>query len=211
MQKNHLWLSIFILLGSCTVVEQFTGAEEKQNPATLLAVLLATQGSSSTSAFVGHVYVTNSAYNGNLGGVSGADAKCNSADANKPGSGTYKAMIVQGTTRRACSTANCTSSSENIDWVFKPGAQYYRSNRTTLIGTASSAGIFASAVWDTGETRFWTGLGSDWTNSANHCLSWTSGDNGQAGSYGLTDGTTSAMDCTGSGGWGNSYLLCVLQ
>ncbi|HLD45750.1 MAG TPA: DUF1554 domain-containing protein, partial [bacterium] len=63
------------------------------------------------------IFVTDATYNGNLGGVAGADALCE-ADANKPATGTYKALIVDGVARVACTTANCGGGAgENIDWV----------------------------------------------------------------------------------------------
>ncbi|MCB1194511.1 MAG: DUF1554 domain-containing protein, partial [Leptospiraceae bacterium] len=61
--------------------------------------------SSSTTSTTKKMYLTTTSYNGNLGGISGADTKCQSEY-----SGT-KALVV-GTSRRACTTSNCTNSSE---------------------------------------------------------------------------------------------------
>ena len=48
-----------------------------------------------------------------------ADQKC-SDDVDKPSTGTYNAMVVAGTTRRACSSANCGGGTgEHIDWVLQ--------------------------------------------------------------------------------------------
>ena len=56
---------------------------------------------------------------GNLGGIAGADAVCNS-DAAKPSitPNIYKAMIVDGTTRKASTTTNAGDG--QIDWVLLP-------------------------------------------------------------------------------------------
>ena len=86
----------------------------------LVALLACSDGS---TVRVGKtLFVTAAGYNGNLGGVSGADAKC-MADANKPSDGkTYKAMLTDGSTRIACTSANCTTSgnAEHLGWVLHP-------------------------------------------------------------------------------------------
>lgn len=127
------------------------------------------------------IYVTNSVYNGNLGGVSGADTKCNVADANKPsGSGTFKALLVDSGSsllRRACSTANCAGSgtgvAENIDWVLRPNITYLRGQDSLPVFTANFNGVFdfgagnftnpihssAFSVW----TGINFGVGGQWT------------------------------------------------
>lgn len=104
-----------------------------------------TSTDSSASSSSKKMFVTSSTYDGNLGGITGADAKCQS-DSNKPSTGTYKALIVDGETRIACQTANCSGgASENQNWVLKPNTAYVRTDGTA-IGTTNSAGIFASAL-----------------------------------------------------------------
>lgn len=129
------------------------------------------------------IFLTSSAYTGNLGGIAGADAKCNSAG-NKPNGSTYKAMIAASGVRVACTTANCGGGAgEHIDWVLYPTTQYTRPDNTA-IGTTTANGIFAfslTASISTASQSPWTGLGADWTTSSN-CSSWGStGGNGQAG------------------------------
>jgi hypothetical protein len=76
--------------------------------------------------------------------LAAADAACMS-DANKPsGGGIYKALLASSV-RRACTSANCGSSGigENLGWVLKPSADYYRADGTTKIGTTTAAAVFA--------------------------------------------------------------------
>lgn len=144
------------------------------------------------------IFITAAPHNGDFdtgsGGAAGADAFC-MADANYPGTGTYKAMIVVGSlSRTACSTANCSGgSSEHIDWVLSPNTMYYRDNETTEIGETNSAGIFTfpltNAFASTFETT-WTGMLGDWTADTT-CTGWSDGTGGDIGTYGDTNDTSS--------------------
>ncbi|MCB1200942.1 MAG: DUF1554 domain-containing protein [Leptospiraceae bacterium] len=162
------------------------------------------------------IFVTDATYNGNLGGFSGADDKCNS-DGNKPsGGGTYKAMLVDGTNRRACSTANCSGGTEeHIDWVLKPNKKYVRSDGTTEIFTTNENGIFVfgtptNAISETTEYA-WTALFGNWTSYTTHCASWSAttgntilGNADRVNSNAIQFGTPQA--CSNS-----AHLYCVEQ
>jgi len=166
------------------------------------------------------IFVTSNAFQGNIGGGAGsgiqrADNMCNS-DPNKPDSNTYKAMIVDGTNRRACSTSNCIDPNENIDWVFKPNTDYYRPNGTYLF-TTNSAGIvttdIANPILAGSNYPYWTGLASDWTISPSaHCNNWTDNLSSYAGKVGSSNATnsywysSSALFCSSL-----NALLCVEQ
>lgn len=162
------------------------------------------------------IFVTSNTTNGNLGGVSGADSFCNS-DPNKPNSSNYKAMIVSGAIRRACTSANCLTlgTAEHIDWVLKPSVVYQRSD-STIIATTTTEGVFSfnltNSVKGGVASAIWTGLASDWTNDSNHCLNWTSAnaiDTGRAGD----DGHVSSFAINRSNVACNSSipLYCVEQ
>lgn len=154
------------------------------------------------------IFVTTSAfYNGNLGGASGADTKC-MTDASKPNSSTYKAMIADGSTRRACTTANCSGGiSENLGWVLLPNQAYVRSDGVTPIATTNSAAIFTfpltNAIQASG-TNIWTGLAIDFTNNGpGTCTGWTTtAGNGSSGTSGATNNTSinavASQPCGGS-------------
>jgi len=140
------------------------------------------------------IFVTQTAYTGAMGGVSGVDARCTS-DANKPTTGTYKAMVVSDAVRRACSTSYCTGSvTENIDWVLRSNITYTRTDGTTPIFTSNFATVFNFAGGnfvnpiDTVSQDVWTGInfgvGGQWTidGGPGHCNNWTG--NGTNGVYG---------------------------
>ncbi len=172
-----------------------------------------------TNSTTKRIFVTATTYTGNLGGVTGADAKC-AADTNKPSNGTYKALISDGTARIACTTANCSGgATEHTGWVLSASKQYTRADGT-VIGTTNSAGIFdftttlTSAV-STTTANVWTGLEQNWTSSTNDCVDYTSAA-GPGGNYSAI-GNTNATDATAikktlASGCENSYALyCVEQ
>lgn len=172
------------------------------------------QSSSTTSK---KIFQTTSQYDGNLGGVTGADSKCNS-DAGKPaGGGTYKALIASGTTRRACTTLGCTGGcGEGSSWVLKPNTTYIQGFGTNqTIGTTTSAAIFAfplSAVMGDQTSVSFTGLTKDWTNHSNNCTEWT---NNTAGTGRVGDDTQTISDAISSGNTACTTttvnLFCVEQ
>ncbi|MCX7633600.1 MAG: DUF1554 domain-containing protein [Turneriella sp.] len=131
------------------------------------------------------MFLTQTKYNGALGGVSGADAKCNS-DPAKPGAGTYKAFIRAGTHRRACTSNHCESGkqSEHINWVLQPNTYYTRPDGTWVFKTYPDRGVFQIyfnrlVTNDTNDAReFWSGMDYDWNHAANDpsldtCDDWT--------------------------------------
>lgn len=165
--------------------------------------------------------------NGNLAsgysnGIAGADARC-SADANKPSTGTYKALLTDGTgspNRRACLNANCSSGpSEGIDWVLRANTAYFRADFTP-IATTNANKIFAFSLTNAiqggasaGQT-VWLDLGSDWRSvSTLHCGQWTIGSNVDSG--GVVDPTlTNSSAISGGSTTCNATtkkLYCVEQ
>lgn len=126
---------------------------------------------------------------GNMGGVLGADALCQSSAA-KPGVGNYKALLADGT-RRACLTANCSTESENLNWVMRPNTTYYQSDGETVIATTNAAGIFTfpllNPVVGLGHPNY-TGLNADWTTGS-HCSNWTNSSSAMNGTLGFADST----------------------
>jgi hypothetical protein len=159
--------------------------------------------------------VTN--YQGNFGGVAAADTIC-AADTNNPGDGTYKAMVVAGTDRRACTSSNCTTSgaAEHIDWVLQASSVYTRVDGT-VIGTTNSVGLLNFPLQNSllpGAGFAWahTGLGRfDW-NTSHNCSNWTS----NAGSPTLTSAGephSIGSDFIRAGGWCDTQggIYCVEQ
>lgn len=121
------------------------------------------------------IFVTDATFNGNFGGIAAADVKCNE-DLSKPKNGLYKAMLVDGVTRRACATDNCGGSQASIDWVMRPNYQYIRADGTTPIGTANKYGTLNFPLTNsitTVSTSVWTGLSPNWRDGLDSCINWT--------------------------------------
>jgi len=171
--------------------------------------------------FSGYIKTTG----GKANAVASADSLC-MTDANKPaGGGTYKAMLVDGVNRVACTTANCSGGvSEHVDWVFKPNTLYVRSDGITAVVTMGANGIWdfglngntnlLTNAFDSAASTYWTGLEWNWTSvSAQMCGgSWASGLNGDLGDFGNGDRTNAGV----IGGGANfcnlaRNLLCVQQ
>ncbi len=165
-------------------------------------------------------FITASAPNGNLSGVSGADSLC-MGDANYPGTGSYKAMIADSS-RHACTTANCSGgASENLDWVLLPNTIYTRADGSTVIGTTNNAGIWLPPLDNTYDlpvgsnsaARIWVGQMDDWTNDPIlNCNNWTDGTMGSGGRHARRDAIDSqAINFSNQLCSDNNALLCVEQ
>ncbi|TGM47713.1 DUF1554 domain-containing protein [Leptospira biflexa] len=182
------------------------------------------------------VFVTASTYDGNLQGGSangpaGADAKCN-ADANKPSTGSFKAMLTTDAgARRACDgTANCTNAAENIDWVFQFGRNYIRASDSAFLFTPNSAGILPATsnefstspytmahAFDSGVLKtYWTALSTSPSDqwrvasaaSTYNCSNWTSSAVTAPASNGGRVGNSNATNYTAFRN-GSSGLSCA--
>ncbi|MGC4089494.1 MAG: DUF1554 domain-containing protein [Polyangiaceae bacterium] len=176
----------------------------------------ASGGSGGTGGVAGKViYLTSTPKKANFSGITGADAECN---ANPPVAGTYKALIVDGTTRVACTSANCTTggASEGVGWVLAPSTTYVRPDGT-VIGTTTAAGVFTfplSAGLGLGGIPYWTGLAADWTTSVDTCTGWTEVAANVFANQGLGDAVTSdalmgtSVSCANLSG---AVFACVQQ
>lgn len=191
-RKSILKFNLTLILLSVIVTGVACG-KDKDNNDTLIGTMLVALNTNIGCINKDHckMYVTKSNAVLNVG-ISGLDNQCNS-DENKPsGSGTYKAMVADGTNRNACTYANCATggTSEHIDWVLKPNKEYRRADGTTVIGNTSVNGIFESDLTNevlsvvTGTNFTITGLNANWTNSVNDCSNFsTTGANVAFGSH----------------------------
>jgi hypothetical protein len=119
------------------------------------------------------IFITNSVYDGDLGGLSGADAKCNS-DASKPSSPTgvqYKALL--------------RDNAATVD-----GINYYRIDNSTIIAQATGAELVGYAdlintisPYPDVEVNVWTGA-----EPLQNCDNWTNADS--VGFFGYGDAST---------------------
>ncbi len=185
-----------------------------------LALLLARSTQAEAAALDDfRIFLTAATTAGNTGGIGGADSICNN-DVNRPSARNYKALLVDGVNRRACTTANCPGgTAEHIDWVLYANKRYFRSDGTTSLFTANDAGIFvfgnlSNAMTGTANS-YYTGFSSagDWTSSGSNCLLWannTSGNIGRTGTGTFTNYST-LRDASNTTCDTVLKLLCVEQ
>lgn len=133
------------------------------------------------------IFITSDEFLGDINGngIEQADEECNN-DPAKPDLSTYKAMLVDGIHRNACTNPDCTPSGGSIDWVLLPNTQYIRPDGT-VIGTTNSNAIFESPLDNSPEdvgVAFWIGFEQDWTDSTDDCANWTVGDGIEQGASG---------------------------
>ncbi|MCB1305334.1 MAG: DUF1554 domain-containing protein [Leptospiraceae bacterium] len=214
-------LGIIFLLGIASC-----GSDDGNQSTVTAAVLILANNSSannsSSSATCANsdycrIFVTDSGTQGSRSGISGMDSFC-SSDANKPsGDATWKALVVDGTSRIACTTANCSGgTSEHTDWVLKSSKEYRRTDGTTVIGTTTANGIFSFPLTNQvklneGITINWTGLLTNWSTGSD-CANWTdatASEFGNEGKYGEVD---SKLISDGSKECNNlRRIICVEQ
>lgn len=159
------------------------------------------------------LFLTNSAYRPDPGSAKNFDTYC-SSDGNYPGTGNYKAMVVDGVTRTASIGANVGDG--QIDWVFAPNRTYRQTEG--VIGMTNSAGLFVStlSLRFSVNSKYWTGLNTNWTtNTGNTCDLWRSYSGSFTGVMGQGN-STAISDITA--GWtpevcnlSFQQLICVEQ
>ncbi|MBM9499499.1 DUF1554 domain-containing protein [Leptospira sp. 201903071] len=232
--SSHRQLTFFLSFVFILSISLFQcKPEEKTDDSAVLLLLGA--GAAATTAGGGttttadtklRVFVTATTYNGNLGGINGADTKCTN-DANKPTSGTYKAFITGNSgangDRYAClnGDANCPTAG-NKNWVLQASKNYYRVDQTTLVFTTTANSLIATIPIQiqAAAANYWTGLApgsaTDWSANVvcgGATTAWSDGTLGSNGTTGLATATTIA-DVKGNnipGCDGAKNLLCVEQ
>jgi trimeric autotransporter adhesin len=124
-----------------------------------------------------------------------ADNFCQT-DSNRPDSGTYKAILVDGVNRDALVP---------LDWVLKPDTTYYQVDKNVQIGTTTSAALFGenlsadihdsfgvSGGNNSNTSTVWTGFGDgiSFTTGPLTCNGWSyGGSDGTYAPYGISYGT----------------------
>ncbi len=138
------------------------------------------------------------------GGVSAADSLCNS-DANR-GTGIYKALLVDGSSRIATVTAN--TGDGQVNWVLYPNKTYARTDGVVVFITGSNSlpGSFTGDAIAPTTTHYWTGFSSNY-QTGTHCSAWTTGAAGSNANYGMTASLSVGTDtCNTLNG-----IYCVQQ
>jgi hypothetical protein len=138
---------------------------------------------SKDSSEIKYVFVTGTtSYNGNLGGLTGADEKCQAAAVAAGLSGTFKALI----------------STSTISAASRLGiADFYLLNGTKVISSGNLSNLLAKIdvmangrplnVSSGHEDDVWTGSTSAGASSGANCSDWTSDSSGISGSRGDSD------------------------
>lgn len=183
--------------------------------ATLFLLASCNDDDSTTAAAASSKYIFSSATktNGNIGGITGADALCN-ADANKPNASTYKALIVDGTNRTCGAADDCTG---GTDWPLKANTTYVRKSDGATFAVTDVNKVFytfdTNQLNDGTASLSWAGISGNYTDHANNCNNWTSSSNGVTGAIGdgnwyditfLATGGSDTCDQTNS-------VICVEQ
>lgn len=173
----------------------------------------------------GHYFViTSISYNGNLGGLSGANSKCLTDLQGNNWKGKSNVTLNSSTVKAfLCDGSTCQNAQASTTYTFA------RSGSTTAGGTtfttnASGQGPGDTTTWS-GSTRFgasrfwWSGraIGSNtlWSNSPSgaHCTNWTSSSGAQSGTEADTGDTerfrwnAGSFDCSAT----NEYLVCLVD
>ena len=125
------------------------------------------------------IYTTKSTWYGDLGGVSGADKKCQD-DSQCPPGASCKAII------------GASTRDKNKNWILQPNMDYnlITNNNSQIIRTNDQA-VFGSSI-NLGSNNAWSGLNKDWVAGYYpNCKDWTFGD---SHTVSTADGTINFTD-----------------
>lgn len=159
------------------------------------------------------IYITTNSYWGNLGGVSGADSKCQT-DSQCPTGKTCKAIIMDTNNRYACTSNTSCGGIYSKDWVLEPFTTYINTlgqilattNSTSVFGN-NGAFVFNYPISANGG-KAWTGFDNYFmANKDANCQNWSIGDSGinkLGGLYG-NSGSTLPYVFTQDGGGCSKY------
>ncbi len=137
------------------------------------------------------VFLTGATFNGNLGGVAGADARCQ-ADGSRPPTGTYRALLV------ALGQRSVQLPGGPFNWPLQAYMQYTRADGT-LVATTNLFRVFPSIPFEQAISTiggpFWTGMNGLYSMGEN-CQDWAASGALAGGiSSGLTAITADPVTC----------------
>jgi hypothetical protein len=167
------------------------------------------------------VFLTKNTFNGNLGGVVGADAKCQTEAEAAGLPGTYKAWLSDS----LGNSPSITFTQSTVPYVTPdPSLTHVAENWSGLVSGALEAEIDYAAngtlLTKYSETYgIWTGTNPDGTASAQNCSNWTDGTSGTGkGDLGIpldySNGVWSYAEATNpncSSQYGPNALYCFKQ
>ncbi|AOP32970.1 hypothetical protein A0128_03260 [Leptospira tipperaryensis] len=235
--SSHKQLTFFLSLVFILSISIFQCKPEEKNDDSALLLLLGagaiTTGAGGTTTETKlRVFVTAASFDGNLGGVNGADTKC-AADANKPSTGTYKAFITGNSgangVRYAClnDVTNCPTNpgAGTKNWVLQASTSYYRVDQSTKVFTTSALGLIGTVHTSiqVSAASYWTGFVTtvtDWsaTPGAAVCdlsatTAWTDNQGTNSGAVGdAASAALASIKALNTQNCGSTKkLLCVEQ
>lgn len=152
------------------------------------------------------VFVTSNLYNASLGGLSGADAKCQvSADAGKLG-GVWKAWLSDNITSVSARLIHSTSPYVNVN------GSIIANNWQDLTDGNLQNRISKTEFGQDDGGQIWTNTKSDGslknTDNSKTCFNWTIGDNQYSGIVGDSNYTTASWTDRGYNGGLQGYGTC---
>lgn len=130
------------------------------------------------------VFVSSATYNGNLGGLSGADAKCQALADAVPLGGTYKAWLSDGTTSAASRITQSSTGYRMVNGtkIADNWADLTDGTINAVLNVTQTGGTAASAeVWTN------TSTAGGIYGGGYHCTNWTSSSSGVFGAVGSTN------------------------
>jgi hypothetical protein len=139
------------------------------------------------------VFTTSTSYNGNLGGIPGADAKCAARAAAASLSGTYKAWLGDS------ATSPNASFTRGVAYYLVDGttrvAQSYADLTDATLENAIAKNEFGSTF---GGSAVWTNVAANGNPQANHCSDWSSASSAVTGRTGQATSTGAAWTSLGT-------------
>lgn len=227
-RKHFLWnkkgitLLLFLIFGhnACSLAE--LPCHPSDPACSPMGALLLTAGQPGTTRPL-IIYVTNplpyagshqSLFPGAPHAPGAADLECtNNAPASLLGL-QFKALLSDGTNRIGSATPNVGDG--QVDWPLAPNANYFRSDRTTLIGMTDDRGFLSIPLVNPiseSTNTYSTGLKDDWTSHPTaNCSGWTSSaGNGNTGKSDQVDSRVYASGAASCSLTGSHRLLCIEQ
>jgi Protein of unknown function (DUF1554) len=138
--------------------------------------------------------VTSTTYNGNLGGILGANTKCAARAAAASLSGSYFAWIGEGTGAPDTNFTKVAQPYYLVDGTTLIAGSYLTLTNGTPLAHAIDRDEFGAAHFD----YVWTGVNANGTAATSSCQNWSSASSPQLGLVGST-GEINA-DWTAAGG-----------
>jgi hypothetical protein len=167
-----------------------------------------------TTADYKRAFITASSYDGNLGGIAGANTKCSTAATNAVPAltGTWKALIADST-KYIYNNYNIAVSQGTFDFVGNFVASYTSGlfpgapTAAEFITTDENGLVFASG------TKVWTGSSAYGYHSGSSCTDWTSNSSSIFGTTGVKSAswTMSRVSETSIACNGTAHLYCIEQ